>query len=252
MHCLLPRLVLSVALTVSPGCVATNYRKAPKDTPPAMALNLPGESGGPIQTQLDTIIVFDGPGSWKRRAYWDEYVVSLTNNGTTRAEIIDAHLVDASDLKLRPGDDWKRLERESAHWLKRNATVENIALGAGITAAGATFGASAFVGYLAALGGAAPVLLPAVGALLVSGGALYLMTNPSAESEKDIAEEFANRRLALPRPLRPGEKLQASLFYRITPSPRQLILTCEVDGSIRYLTIDLAALSHLHQKPGSE
>lgn len=241
--------VLSVALIVAPGCVTTNLQKAETDTPPAMALNLPGNPGHPLQVQLDTVIVFDGPGSWKRRAYWDEYVLSFANTGPSRVVLLDAQLVDAHDLKLRPGADWKDLERQSADWFKRNATVENVALGAGLTAAGAAFGASTFVGYLAALGGAAPVLGLAIGVMVVSGGVLYLMARPLEDSEKEIAAEFDRRRLGFPVVVRPNETTQGSVFFRITPSPQRLILGCEIDGSFTPVTIDLPALSHLHRKP---
>lgn len=243
--------LLSVALVGAPGCVTTNVQKAASDTPPAMALNLPGDPGRPLQAQLDSVIVFDGPGSWKRRAYWDEYVLSFTNVGSSRIVLLHAQLVDAHDARLWPGTDWKELERQSADWFKRNATVENVVLGAGLATFGAALGISTFVGYVAALGGAAPVLGLAVGTMVVSGGVLYLIGRPLEDSEKEIAAEFDRRRLSFPIVVRPNETGQGSVFFRITPSPQRLLLGCEVDGSVTHVTIDLAVLHHLHRKPAA-
>jgi hypothetical protein len=243
--------VLSSGLVCSPGCVSTNVRKAAADTPPALALNLPGDSGQPLQVQLATVIVFDGPGAWKRRACWDEYVLSFTNNGPAQIVLLHAQLVDAHKARLWPGTDWKVLERQSADWFKRYATAENVVLGAGLTAAGTAFGASTIVGYIAAFGGAAPMLGLAIGGILVSGGALYLLTRPTEAGEKGIGAEFDRRRLSFPVVVRPNESGQGSLFFRITPSPQRLVLGYELDGSVRHVTIDLAALRDLHHKPAA-
>lgn len=243
--------LLSVSLVCAPGCVTSNVQKAASDTPPAMALNLPGDPDRPLQAQLDCVIVFDGPGSWKRRAYWDEYVLSFTNVGPSRIVLLHTQLVDAHDAKLWPGTDWKELERQSADWFKRHATVENVALGTGLAAAGTAFGASTAIGYIAALGGAAPLLGIAVGGILVSGGVLYLLTRPTEDSEKEIAAEFDRRRLSFPVVVRPHETAQGSAFFRLTPSPQRLILGYEVDGSVAHVTIDLAALQGLHRKPAA-
>lgn len=241
--------VLSAALAGGPGCVATNVQKAPADTPPAFALNLPGTPNEPLQAQLDTVIVFEGPGSWKRRAYWDEYVLAFANVGSTPLKLLDARLYDAHGVGLQPGGDWEALERESADWFKRNATVENVALGAGLTVLHATAGASVFVAYVALMGGFVPILGVAAGTALVSAGAAYLLDRPSKDGSTAIAAEFSRRRLDFPVALLPGQTHQASLFFRITPSPQRLILTFESGARAHTATIDLTMLSDLHRKP---
>lgn len=243
--------LLSVSLVCAPGCVTSKVQKAASDAPPAMALNLPGDPGHPLQAQLDSVIVFEGPGSWKRRAFWDEYVLSFTNTAPSRIVLLNAQLVDAHDARLWAGADWKDLERQSADWFKRHATVEDLALGAGLTAASTALGASTIVGYAAALSGAAPLLGIAAGGILISVGALHLLTRPTENSEKKITAEFDRRRLSFPVVVRPNETGSGSVFFRLTPSPQRLILGYEIDGSVTQVTIDLAALQNLHRKPAA-
>ena len=70
--------MLLAALLTLPGCVSKRYQSASKKTPPAVAINLAAQQP-PVAVVLNTVIVFQGPGSWKREAYWDEYVVSIVN-----------------------------------------------------------------------------------------------------------------------------------------------------------------------------
>ena len=78
------------AVVTSTGCVSAKYQRAADDTPPPTVLNLaatPAVSAGAptapsgLDARLNTVIVFRGPGSWKRDAYWDEYVLTLANRG---------------------------------------------------------------------------------------------------------------------------------------------------------------------------
>jgi hypothetical protein len=63
-------MVTAVALILS-ACVTKRFQTASKQTPAAVPLNLSAQQL-PLTTELNTLIVFQGPGSWKREAYWDE------------------------------------------------------------------------------------------------------------------------------------------------------------------------------------
>ena len=74
-----------------------------------------------------------------------------------------------------------------------------------------------------------------------SGGTVVM----NQRRKHQIQDEFARRRLALPVTLAPGQTVQGSLFFRITPSPRELALPTGGDAVAR---ISLAPLAGLHLK----
>lgn len=63
---------LLVLLVAQTGCVtARKYRMIGEKATPAAGLNYTAETTG-LKLVLATVIVRDGPGSWKQRALWDE------------------------------------------------------------------------------------------------------------------------------------------------------------------------------------
>jgi len=90
------------------GCVsATKYKMARDDTPRAQLLNVAFPSA-PLQATLTTLIVYGGPGSWKREALWDEYVVTLHNPGGQPLTVTTAGLMDRTGIARAPGiDPWQ-------------------------------------------------------------------------------------------------------------------------------------------------
>jgi hypothetical protein len=63
------------------GCVATKYKLAKRNTPPVEFINITFPSSPLLQVTLASFISDGAPGSWKREALWDEYVVTLENRG---------------------------------------------------------------------------------------------------------------------------------------------------------------------------
>src|SRR3979411_2456355 len=82
-----------VAVCVGPGCISSKYKFAGKQTPPARALNVPFPPA-PLDASLASVVTDGGPGSWKREAFWDEYVVALHNTGDQPLQISSATLAD--------------------------------------------------------------------------------------------------------------------------------------------------------------
>jgi len=97
---------------VLPGCVSANYKFAGKDTPPAHALNVHFPPA-PLEASLASVITDGGPGSWKREAFWDEYVVTLHNTGDQPLQVASGTLVDFAGTSRSAGDDPWAVERES-------------------------------------------------------------------------------------------------------------------------------------------
>jgi hypothetical protein len=237
-----------ILLAASPGCVQSNVQRASARTPPAVVLGLPGAPASPVAAELETVIVYEGPGSWKRRAFWDEYIVIVTHTGPTPLQLTDATLVGESGAPIKPGNDWEETERQSADWWRRNATAGNLALGAGAIVIGAAAGTSVIAMAAAVLAGSNPILGIAAGVALVSAGAAHLLVVPSEESQRFIADEFDRRRIKFPVKLGSADTFRGSLFFRVTPSPRKLLLHFDSRGPKRIVSIELAPLQGLHRR----
>lgn len=244
---------LGAAVLALCGCVTRGYQLAPKNTPPPEVLRLEA-ARPPIEAAVRQVIVYHGPGSWKREAYWDEYVVSLTNQGPTPLTIEAAVLHDQQGAPIEPGIDPWTLERLSKKWWETNAARQTgtyVVLGAG-TAAGAgvamvsaysgLWGASVSAGTAAAgtVGAVAAVTLP-----LVAVGTVVA----NVHSKHKVEAEFTRRRLALPLTLAPGQTAHGSLFFRITPGPQRLVLRGRAADQPCDATISLALLAGLHLAP---
>lgn len=203
-------------------------------------MNISGADAALVAT-LHTVIVYRGPGSWKRNAYWDEYVVTITNPGRESVTLSQAELIDWQDQVVIAGDDPWKLEKESKEWKKglHKAGLDTLVhIGAVIGVAGVIETAAISSGSIV-LGGATVVALPiyAVGAIV---------TNVS--SRRQVATEFNKRRLVLPLTLAPGETRSGSLFFRISPSPKTLTLLGTSEGKQVRVVIGLESLAGLHLK----
>jgi hypothetical protein len=237
---------LLAAVPLLAACVSKDFQTAPKKTPPAVAINQQAQQP-PLVAVLHTVIYFHGPGSWKREAYWDEYVLSIVNQSATPLDIDSASLASSVIATQAPGSDPWALEKQSHKILKDQSLSRTIVAGAGVTVgtvaleAGVTTLAATAVatGSAAAVAGAtvALVALPA----FVVGSGIRRFTAPH-----EIQKEFNLRRLALPLQLKPGEMLQGSLFFPITPGPQHLDVNFRNGALSQTLTIDLAPLSSLH------
>lgn len=236
------------------GCVSNRYKMAEKKTlSPPVALNLTTAPSDPpplFTPTVATVIVFRGPGSWKRDAYWDEYVLKISNSTPDPVVIDSAKLFAKGDAVVLPGPQPWRLEKESRDAWRYNfglAKDVTVRVGTGVlavttgVAAGIAAGGGFWVASTAAVvGGMVLVAGPVI------GGTIY--RNVSGKHE--VEAEFNRRRLVLPVTLSPGQTTEGSLFFRITPGPRELVLhgrgANEAD-----VTIPLGPLNDLHLKAES-
>ena len=101
-----------IGLLASTGCVSSKYKEAKKDTPPPHLLNVPFPPAS-LEATLNTLVTYNGPGSWKRNAFWDEYVVTCHNPGRAPLTVSAATLTDFADASRSPGSKPWALEKES-------------------------------------------------------------------------------------------------------------------------------------------
>ena len=250
----LPRLIALTLLAVIfllffTGCVSSRYKEARKDTPPPKLLNV-AFAPAPLKATLSTLITYNGPGSWKRDAFWDEYVVTLRNPGPVPLLVSEPGLVDFAGTNRSDGSEPWVLEKASKT-LERQYKEAGIAFvrytAPGVLILGAGAAAISSVGIFSAAAGTAAtatvVVLP-----LYYIGVLTINHHNKAGMEK----EFNRRQLVLPLTLAPGETRTGSLFFPMVPNPRSLGLSWSAGPSRGESVLPLDFLHGLHAAPAQD
>jgi hypothetical protein len=235
-------LVVGASCLVS-ACVSPHYKHADKSVPPARALNAKFPDST-LQASLYTEISDGGPGSWKREAFWDEYVITMRNQGDQTFTITSATLTDYAGALQAAGDDPWALEHESKSLEKRyrDAGVAFARVAAPrviVAAAEPEVVASAGVGSA----GAAAVATTTAVALPVYGLTVFGI---NMHNKAEIKREFTRRRLPLPLTLGAGETRTGSFFFPMTPNPQALTLRGTSATGESQNTLALNFLEGLH------
>jgi hypothetical protein len=234
--------LLSAGVLLS-GCASNNYQTAQGGTPPLVPVNLAAVQP-PVVIVLDTIITYDGPGSWTQEAFWDEYVVTISNQGTQPLTIASAALTDFAGTSYAPSARRGALEKESKALEQkyrdagvafvRNAGAGAVAVGGGVRLVGAAGGALSDGVGLAAAAAGVPVPYD------------YVRKIDKSNNQESIVAEFTRRRLALPLTLAPGETRIGSFFFPMVANPRALSLHWPSGTSGGELTLPLESVHGLH------
>lgn len=233
------------AVSLHVGCISSKYRAAPKGIPPPKLLAV-AFAPARLEATLITLITYNGPGSWKREAFWDEYVVSVHNPGDSALTVSAAGITDVLGTVRAPRDKPWALEKESK-------TLERKYRDAGI----------AFVRYttpgLIILGTGA-VAISSAGAMTAAAASVVAVTfvalpiyylevvNFNEMNKAAMEKEFERRRLVLPLTLAPGETRTGSFFFPMVPSPRSLTLRWNAESGSGDAILALDFLHDLHVK----
>jgi hypothetical protein len=246
--------VLAVGLLS--GCVTSKkYRLAKEGAPGPQPLNWRSEpvaeAAPDTALVLETVITYKGPGSWKREAKWDEYVVRIDNPGPAPLVVESAELVDIHSQAQVPGDDPWALEKQSyTNWERYGRSGLNLLAGAGwVTLYGAASVGSALGSMMAgpgaaAAGGGALAVIPVVAVVNIT----YVVAANHSNKRKVVAE-FTRRRLPLPLHVEAGQTKAGSLFFPMTPGPQRLLVKATADGRPVTFTVSLEPMARLHLKP---
>ncbi len=237
-----------VVLSCQGGCVATKYKLAKKNTPPVQPLNIAFPSSASLQATLAALIIYGGPGSWKREALWDEYVVTIDNRGEQPVIVDSASLSDSAGTTYAPGSDpWviekqsKKLEkqyRDRGEAFIRTAGPGVLIVGAGAATISAAAGGTAIVSAGMVGAAAATIVVLPVYYLAVFG--------INHHNKKAVMAEFKRRRLALPLTLAPSETRTGSLFYPTVRNPSSLELRWSSELANEQAVLPLDFLHELH------
>jgi hypothetical protein len=239
--------MVAAVLCCQGGCVAAKYKLAKKNTPPVQVLTIAFPSSAPIQPTLAAVIIYGGPGSWKREALWDEYVLTLQNSGGQPVTIDSTTLTDSDGMDVAAGIDPWALEKRSKALEKqyrsngltfvRTAGPAVLIVGAGAAAAAATT-ASVFVSAAAAGAALAGVVVLPVYYVSVWG--------INHHNKKAVMAEFARRRLPLHLTLAPGETRTGSVFFPMVRDPHSLDLHWSSEAGTGEAKLPLDFLHGLH------
>ncbi len=245
-------LALGLAQT---GCVTSKkYRLAKDDTPAAKPLGW-SVAVPPAELTLTTLIVFKGPGSWKREARWDEYVLRVTNHGDQPLRIDTATLIDVLGQPQVPGvEPWKLEKLSSSNWDKYGSTGLQLLAGAGLVVvyAGIEIGVAlgSMLGGPAVATGGAAVALTVIPLFAVVDLTTVAVMNHN--NKKKVVAEFDRRRLVLPLTVAPGATTEGSFFFPMTPGPQRLVLKGTAGEAPLEIILELKQLAGLHLKPAEK
>jgi hypothetical protein len=203
-----------------------------------------------IELTLQTVVILQEAGPWGRRSYWDEYVVTITGHGIVPVTVEAAELIDGEGKSVVPGDNpWTLANRRKA-WFEKTDSRGMISagrIGIGAVAAGALGPPLMAAGLYApclltwgTYGAAAAVVAPFYAAKAVEF---------NVRGRQQVEADFNRRRLALPVPVTPGQMLQGSWYFPVTPAPRQLVARYRAAGDAGKVTLALPLLAKLHVKP---
>ncbi len=242
--------VSAIAIVISlTGCGGHKVLKEPQ---PLTITNAPANAeDGRLATNLDWVILRNGPGTWSRKADWDQYLMGVSNNTAESVEIrtftvYDSMMVDASSESSR------RLLIKSSKATSKRYKNEGYRVqaglgGAGLILAGATagvvgvgVGTAAAYGGGAAAGGAAIVGLLAA-PILITGGIM------KGVNGQKVANQIADRHTELPFVLQPGETRNVTFFVAVSPSPQKIEISYRAKQQNYTLEVDTgSALEGLH------
>lgn len=239
-----PALCVVIRLSTQTGCVSARYKMSDKNTAPARPLNLTATQRL-MEATVQSVVVYRGSGSWESDVFWDECRISLINCGDEARILETVSLVDFRGDTTPPGDNPWLIEKQNLTFQQEgNHTAKEVLVqtGSGCLAVGVA-GSAMFLGGMAC-GTAGTVMFAGV-LPVYAGGALYA----NFTNRHRIEQEFQRRRLILPQIIAPGQTVQDSLFFRISPGPLHLVFHGRSGGEPCDVTIDLTPLGPLHLTP---
>jgi hypothetical protein len=205
-------LLAAMSICLLAACVSPKYKRSDKNSAP-VPLNVKFPSSA-LEGSLYTEISDGGPGSWKREAFWDEYVVTVHNQGDQALDVTSVTLTDYEGVPRPAGSEPWALEKESK-------TLERRYRDAGVAfariAAPRIIATTAEPGVVASAG-------------IGSTGAAAAATATA---------------VAIPT-LGPGESRTGSLFFPMIPNPQGLTLRWTGTAGDGETSLDLHFLQGLH------
>ena len=249
----------SGALCILVALSACGGSKVLKEPEPFVAKQpLAAASDKTLSVTLDWVIVRDGPGTWARKADWDEYLLRVRNDSDEPIRVTRLIVIDSLEVPVESEPGRKQLVKSSkktARRYKKSGIKVKAGSGRGTlgvaaaTASGAAIGAATATGGL--LGGAG--FGAAAGATLVLAPVLAVGGVVRGVNQSKVNKRIKSRQTAIPLDLAAREEQTLDIFFPIAPSPTKVELTYTDTSGERRLEIDTrTALDGLHIKTAVE
>lgn len=226
-----------------------------------------------LEVTLDWVIVKDGPGTWSKNAWWDEYQLRVRNYSADPVMISSIQVIDSLGTALANGANRKELVRGSKVTRKRYKDHDiNVKPGAGTGTLLAVGTGALFVGSAAAMvsvgaglssafslgatTASTPVIVSAAGAAAAIAFPVFIVGGVvKGANNSAVNKEIISRQVELPIELNAGEEQALNVFFPVAPSPRSVQLVYETDdksGVVEIPTADILAGLHLDKSAAEE
>ena len=220
--------LLACIVLATSGCAsrraAARVQQQPAGEP--VLLELRSEGTGPLRMRIEHFVARNDPGSFTRDAQWDEYRLSLANEGSVPLVIegLDRIAADGAPVSTSASAEDLTAKTVLVQGLIAAGTVKTAAAAAGAAGAVGTVGtfysAVGFTTLGAALTAVSVVMVPAA---IVGGVAIMASQARRADRQAAAVEQGFARGVKPPVEIAAGEMLRASAFFPIMPTSQMLV-----------------------------
>ncbi len=236
------------------ACGGTKVLKEPE--PMVVAQPLATASDVNLSATLDWVIFRDGPGTWARNVDWDEYLISVQNLGGDSIQLTSITVIDSLGVSAQVGVSRKKLVKASKKTKKRYKG-QGLKVKAGVSAGTLLAVSAVTMATAASAAGAVMYASSAVAAGALTGlllaPALAVGGIARGVNNSKVNNQIEARQTLLPITLQDAEEKDLTIFFPLSPSPRQVQLTYVDSGGEHTLIIDTqAALEGLHLVEATE
>ncbi len=248
---LFPVGVVLLLVSVS-GCGGSKVLKEPE--PLVVTESLAVASDARLSVNLDWVIVRDGPGTWARNAFWDEYLLRIRNESDQPIKLTELVIVDSLNTRIAVQHGRKQLvagSKQSARRYKKSG-IKVVASSGRVTSDAAILtGMGAGVGGVLGAGygaGAAAIAGAVVLAPVFAVGGIVRGVNHSA-----VNAQIEERQTTLPLDVSVGHELALDVFFPLAPSPQTVELAYK-DATGEYVIVihTSTVLNGLHIESSDE
>lgn len=235
-------LVLALGAGLLGGC-ATEGVNPPAPSPPPRNLGLRGQ-GAHATVEVVDIIQPGRPESGNPDGRWTEIVVRITNSSGVHLVGREISLVSATGAKLPAVANPVALAEVQQHLTRLKEQAED--------AAKLTSDALSSASTLAPKksSSAASKVDPVVSSVQKLADSYHQQKIRTATKRaQDLESETRQRALATGARLSPGEHVQGSVFFALTPSPRKLIVSYEASQALHTVEVILAQVGAGQARP---
>ena len=187
---------------------------------------------GTLRVTLHDVIARAGPGSWVREANWDEYRVTLANEGDDALVVESLELLSALPAAGIHTTSLATLDAES---LDNTRVLRSLGWGYGLPGGITGVAVAASTGFAAL--GIAVLALPVVAV----GGTIYVFNRRSQDRDdaRAIHVELERRGLKTPALLGPREVVRTSAFFPLSAGARQFVVRYRRGAAEHELALEL-------------